>query len=96
LSCVRFQLLSRPACHLCDEMEEVLAAVLPSHGEDYVVEDVDSRPEWRRRFGEVIPVLLRDGKPVAKLELDRQRLERIVRQSRARAGARWGPFRNRR
>ena len=74
----RFQLLSRPDCHLCEEMERLLAAVLPPLGEGYVVENVDSRPEWRRRFGEVIPVLLRDGKPVAKIRLDRAGLERLV------------------
>lgn len=59
-------------------MEEVLNAVLPGHGEEYVVENVDSDPEWSARYGEVIPVLLRDGKPVAKIRLDRRRLEQIV------------------
>ena len=66
-------------------MEQLLASVLPGHDESYVVEDVDSCPEWRRRFGEVIPVRLRDGKPVAKVRLDRQRLERIVEGTRARS-----------
>jgi len=65
-------------------MEQLLAAVLPGHGESYVVEDVDSDPEWRRRFGEVIPVLLRDGSPVAKIRLDRERLQRIVMRARSR------------
>ena len=66
----RFQLLSRAGCHLCDEMEELLAEVLPLHGEAFVVADVDSRPEWRRRYGEVTPVLLREGSPVAKIRLE--------------------------
>jgi hypothetical protein len=78
----RFQLLSRPDCHLCSEMEQVLAEVLPAHGETYSVENVDSKPEWQSRFGEVIPVLLRDGAPVAKIRVDRRRLERIVRRRR--------------
>lgn len=59
-------------------MEELLAEVLPLHGEAFVVADVDSRPEWRRRYGEVIPVLLRQGSPVAKIRLERSQLERIV------------------
>ena len=84
MSDVRFQLLSRAGCHLCQEMEQLLAAVLAGHGESYVVEDVDSDPEWRRRFGEVIPVLLRDGSPVAKIRLDRERLQRIVMRARSR------------
>ncbi len=88
MSTVRYQLLSRADCHLCHEMEQLLAMVLPVHGESYVVEDVDSDPEWRRRFGEVIPVLLRDGNPVAKIRLDQKRLERIVVRARSRTAGR--------
>ena len=79
---VRYQLLSRAACHLCEEMEQLLRSTLPDLGESFVVENVDSRREWRERYGEVIPVLLRDGKPVAKIRLDRRRLRRILRRSR--------------
>lgn len=88
MSETRFQLLSRPGCHLCEEMEVLLRSVLPDYGETFVVEAVDSRPEWRRRFGEIIPVLLRDGKPVAKIRVDRQRLERIIKRARARSAGR--------
>jgi len=63
-------------------MERLLEAVLLPLGEEFEVQDVDSRSEWRERFGEVIPVLLRDGKPVAKIRLDRSHLERIVQKSR--------------
>lgn len=81
-STVRYVLLTRPECHLCTEMERLLEEVLPAYGQDYAVANVDCRPEWRRRFGEVIPVLLRDGKPVAKTRLTRSQLERIARRSR--------------
>lgn len=84
VSATRFQLLSRPNCHLCQEMEKVLSQELPRWGERFSVEDVDADPEWQERFGEVIPVLLREGKPVAKIRLDRGQLERIVTRSRAR------------
>lgn len=78
----RFQLLSRQDCHLCTEMESLLAEILSTHGESYSVEDVDSKPEWQERYGEVVPVLLRDGVPVAKIRIDRRQLERIVRKNR--------------
>jgi len=78
----RFQLLSRPRCHLCHEMEHLLSEVLPELGIQFTVHDVDSSLEWRSRFGEVIPVLLRDGQPVAKIRLDRRRLIRLARGSR--------------
>lgn len=78
----RYELLTRPGCHLCDAMAEVLDEVLPRHGLSWVAKNVDSDPELRGRFGEVIPVLLRDGRPVAKVRVDRRRLERIIRRRR--------------
>lgn len=74
----RLTLLSRPRCHLCDEMRDVLDAVLPELGTQYDELDVDSDPALAARFGEVIPVLLRDGRPVAKVRLDPRQLRRIV------------------
>ncbi len=79
-SCV---LLSRPGCHLCDEMRQTLEAVLPPLGESFDEKSVDSRRDWRERYGDVIPVLLRDGRAVAKIRLDPQQLLRIVRRSRS-------------
>ncbi|MGB3563575.1 MAG: glutaredoxin family protein [Thermoanaerobaculia bacterium] len=78
----RYQLLTRPGCHLCDEMEEILAQVLPTHGLTYELVNVDGDPDLKRRYGEVIPVLLRDGKAVAKIRVEPDRLERIIRRKR--------------
>jgi glutaredoxin len=75
-------LLTRDRCHLCDEMRNVLDDVLPALGHAYREIDVDSDPELVARFGESVPVLLRDGRPVAKIRLSRRQLERIVRRRR--------------
>ena len=77
-----FELLTRTDCHLCAEMAAVLEEVLPIHGLGFTLVDVDSSAELSRRYGEAIPVLLRDGRPVAKVRLDRRRLERLVRRRR--------------
>lgn len=77
-----YVLLSRAGCHLCDEMERSLAAVLGRHGLPFEVVDVDSVEAYQARFGEVIPVLLRDGSPVAKVRTSEVQLERIVRRRR--------------
>lgn len=55
---VRLLLLSRPGCCLCDELEDELLAEFGPQA--FAVErvDVDSRPEWRQRYGLLIPVLL--------------------------------------
>lgn len=67
-------------------MERVLEEILPRYGETFAVEDVDSRTDWQERFGEVIPVLLREGRPVAKIRLRQRELERIVEGSRRPTG----------
>ena len=74
----RYELLSRAGCHLCDEMARLLDEVLPERGLTYAVVDVDRDPVLCERWGEVVPVLLRDGAPVAKVRLERRRLERIL------------------
>ena len=76
----RYELLTRDGCHLCDEMAAVLDEVLPDHDLTWSPVDVDADPELRARFTDVVPVLLRDGRPVAKVRIDARALERIVRR----------------
>jgi len=75
----KYEMVTRAGCHLCDEMAALLAEVLPSFGLSYTERDVDADLALRERFSDVVPVLLRDGRPVAKVRLDRKSLERIVR-----------------
>lgn len=76
----RYELVTREGCHLCDEMAAVLDDVLPAFGLSWSPRDVDADPELKARFSDVVPVLLRDGLPVAKVRIDRRGLERIVRR----------------
>ena len=72
------ELVTRAGCHLCDEM----AVELERAGLEFTARDVDREPALRARFGDVVPVLLRDGKPVAKVRVSARRLRRIVRRRR--------------
>lgn len=74
----RFELVTRDDCHLCHEMEALLRRVLPRHGLELELVDVDADPALVERFGDTVPVLLRDGKPVAKVRLTERQLVRIV------------------
>jgi glutaredoxin len=74
----RYQLLTRAGCHLCDDMARLLDDVLARRGLAYQSIDVDRDAALRDRYGESVPVLLRDGTAVAKLRADREQLERIV------------------
>ena len=78
----RYELVTRQGCHLCDKMAALLDEVLPAHGLTWAPLDVDADPALRERFTDAVPVLLRDGRPVAKLRTDRRALERIVRRRR--------------
>jgi glutathione S-transferase len=49
-----WRLLWRPGCELCEDF----ALALRTHGQAFELVDVDTDPEWRRRYGHRIPVLL--------------------------------------
>src|SRR5260370_41542401 len=83
---VRFELVTRAGCHLCDEMAAVLDDVLPGYGLAWSPRNVDAGPELRARVTDVVPVLLRGGLPVAKARLDPPSPIRIVRSPRAAGG----------
>ena len=62
------RLLSRPGCHLCEEMKAVVAPLLLKTGGILTVVDVDSDPVLLARWGNEIPVLLdEEGRVVAKV-----------------------------
>jgi hypothetical protein len=77
-----FSLLTREGCHLCDEMEAVLRRALGPDALRLEKVDVDEDPELRERFGDIVPVLLRDGVPVAKVRLTERQARRLAARSR--------------
>ena len=58
----QWRLLTRQGCHLCDQMAAVLDRGLGPRGTAWIEVDVDEDAELRERFGETVPVLLRDGR----------------------------------
>ncbi|MDB5988395.1 MAG: glutaredoxin family protein [Nevskia sp.] len=64
-----WQLLSRPGCHLCDEFSDQLLTAFPRLTALLEWIDVDSRDDWRERYGRSIPVLL-DPQQQAVCETD--------------------------
>ena len=67
----RLKLLSRPGCHLCEEMHRQVDEILADCPRSWEELDVDSDPELARRYGEAIPVLFVNGRLFAKLRLPR-------------------------
>jgi thiol-disulfide isomerase/thioredoxin len=75
-----FTLYSKPGCHLCDEMKIVVRRVMESARTPIALEEIDitSDPDLEARYGIEIPVLLVDGRKVAKYRIAETELTRIV------------------
>ena len=86
---IRLTLMSRPGCHLCEEMRREVDALLAGEPHEWDVVDVDSDPELARRYGDSIPVLFVNGHLFAKIRVPRLssklRLLRSASASRAEA-----------
>ncbi len=70
------ELFSRPGCHLCEEAERVVLAAARQHRFDFVVRNVEDRPEWEAQFGQDIPVVFIDGRKAFKHRVPPRDLER--------------------
>jgi glutaredoxin len=68
---IQLTLLSRPGCHLCDEMRREVDALLGDRPHEWDVVDVDSDADLARRYGDSIPVLFVNGHLFAKIRLPR-------------------------
>lgn len=71
---IRLALLTRAGCRLCDEMKEVVDRLARSHRLALTVVDISTQPALERRWGFEIPVLLRDGRIVARHRITEQEL----------------------
>ena len=77
---MQLTIYSRPGCHLCDEMKAVVERVARSAAAPLTIEavDISTDPALEARYGVEIPVLLIDGKKVAKYRITEEALMRQV------------------
>ena len=77
---MQLTIYSRPGCHLCDEMKAVVERVARSAAQPLSIEEIDisTDPALEARYGVEIPVLLIDGKKVAKYRIGEEALRRIL------------------
>lgn len=75
------QVYSRKGCHLC---EVLLEALLPMVRGTFEVEvrDIDTRSDWRNRYGTRIPVVELQGRKVCEYRLDREAIVALLEQAR--------------
>ena len=58
----RVVLVGRAGCHLCEDAREVVARVAAEQGVAWREADVDADPELHRRYTDLVPVVLVDGR----------------------------------
>lgn len=76
----KITVFSRSYCHLCDEM---LAALEDLRGEflfDLEVVDIDIERDWQRRYDELVPVVVADGRELCHYFLDEAKLREYLGQ----------------
>ena len=71
---MRFTLLSRSYCHLCDEMQEALRPLTAAMLVDVIDVDAPEHAALEARWGDAVPVLFA-GEPAPGHELCRYRLD---------------------
>lgn len=71
-------LVTRPGCHLCDDVRPVLVDEAAAAGVEWAEVSLSERPDLEARFGELVPVTLIDGFVHDYWRLDRGRLREAL------------------
>jgi glutaredoxin len=71
-------ILSRPGCHLCEEMKAVVARVARRIPLAIDEVDITADPATEAEYRDQIPVLMVDGRKAAKYRVTESELLRIV------------------
>jgi hypothetical protein len=75
----RLTIYSRPGCHLCDQMKGLVSRVAVSVPVALEEIDISGDAELERLYGIEIPVLMVDGKKVAKYRIGEAELLKLLR-----------------
>ena len=81
---MRLTIYSKPGCHLCDEMKALVSRVLSRMSRGISLDEIDisTDRELLERYGLEIPVLMIDGRKVAKYRVTEEELTRMIERRR--------------
>ena len=68
---------SRQGCHLCELLIEELLPLVRGRLE-VIINDVDTREDWKQEYDTRVPFVTYDGEPICKYHLDRDALTRLL------------------
>jgi hypothetical protein len=69
---------TRPACHLCDLAEEIVAEVCTRTGDTWTTVDITADDDLVQRFTDHVPVTYVDGSQHDLWHVDPERLEKAL------------------
>jgi hypothetical protein len=77
---IALTIYSKPGCHLCDDMKAIVDRVVRTSALPITVEEIDitTDADLEARYGLDIPVLLVDGRKVAKYRVTEAELTRAL------------------
>ena len=79
---MRLTIYSKPGCHLCDDMKSLVHRVLATQINTHTITldeiDISNDPTLLDRYGLEIPVLMIDGKKVAKYRVSEAELMQML------------------
>jgi glutaredoxin len=68
-------LYSKPGCHLCEPVEDVILTVRREREFEFSVRNIEDNPGDLEKYKHAIPVVLVDGREIARYKLSRLQLE---------------------
>ena len=78
---IRLTLYTRPGCHLCEDMKAVIDRAIRGVPTTCEEVDISKDPTLEQRYGMQIPVLLVNGRKIAKYRIGEEDLRRALRGS---------------
>ena len=82
----KITIYSKPNCHLCERVREVVERCRTKAEFEVAVVDISQVAELLARYGQDIPVILLDGKEIARHFLRERKLLELLSQSRRHSG----------
>jgi len=71
----RVNLYTRPGCHLCEPVKELILVVQRERGFDFSTVNIEEDAGTLEKYKHAIPVVVVDGREIARYKLRRSQLE---------------------
>jgi len=68
-------LYSKPGCHLCEPVRELILAMQRERGFEFSIRNIEDDAADFEKYKHAIPVVVVDGREIARYKLSRRQLE---------------------